>query len=317
MGRFLVRRLVQAVPVVILITLLSFGLMSATPGSFINPLDYPGQIGEEQMQRIRHEQGLDKPWYEQYADWVARLLHLDLGRSYVYNQPVLRMITDRLPATLELTVTSLLFSLVLGVAIGVVAAINRATLFDTLTRIFAVAGHAVPGFWLGLVLIWIFAVGLGWLPTGGLATVNSDFDFVDLLKHLILPALILSFGRVANFSRYVRGEMLEVIRQDYIRTARAKGLSERLILYRHALRNALIPLITILGLNLSSLFGGAVLIETIFAWPGMGRLIVDAAFQRDYPVVMGATLFSALLVITGNLLADIAYAFVDPRIQQT
>ena len=316
MTQFIVRRLVQAIPVLFLITLFSFILMHSSPGNFINPLEYPGEMGQEEMETLLHNLGLDRPWYVQYGDWMWKLIHLDLGRSFKFRQPVKDMIAARLPATLELTVTSLLLALVFGVLVGVLSAIYRGTVFDGISRIFAVAGHAVPIFWLGLILIWIFSVTLRWLPTGGIKSTGAEeWDLWDRFKHLILPATILSFGRVASFSRYVRGELLEVIRQDYIRTARAKGLMERVVLMRHALRNALIPLVTVLGMNLRWLFGGAVLTETIFAWPGMGRLIVNGAFQRDYPVLMGTTLVSAVLVIAGNLVADIAYAWVDPRIR--
>ena len=317
MTRFIIRRILQSIPVLLLITFFSFILMYSSPGNFINPLEFPGEMGQEEMDALLHTMGLDRPWYVQYGDWLWKLLHLDLGRSFKFRLPVMDMIIERLPATLTLTVAALLLALFFGVLIGVLSAISRGSTFDTASRIFAVAGHAVPIFWLGLIAIWIFAVELGWLPTGGIKSINaSTWDMWDRLKHLILPALILSFGRIANFSRYVRGEMLEVIQQDYIRTARAKGLKERVVLSGHALRNALIPLITVLGMNVRWLFGGAVLIETIFAWPGMGRLIVNAAFQRDYPVVMGTTLVSAVLVIMGNLLADVTYAVVDPRIQQ-
>jgi peptide/nickel transport system permease protein len=315
--RFIIRRILQAIPVLFLITLFSFVLMYSSPGNFINPLEFPGEMGQEEMDALLHTLGLDRPWYEQYGDWLWKLFHLDLGRSFKFRTPVLQMILERLPATLELTIAALLLALLFGVIIGVLSAVTRGSAFDTSSRIFAVAGHAVPLFWLGLIAIWVFAVELGWLPTGGIKSLNaSNWDLVDRLKHLILPALILSFGRIANFSRYVRGELLEVLQEDYIRTARAKGLKSRVVLTRHALRNALIPLITVLGMNVRWLFGGAVLTETIFAWPGMGRLIVNAAFQRDYPVVMGTTLVSAVLVIAGNLLADITYAVVDPRIQQ-
>lgn len=317
MTQYLVRRLLQSIPILFLISLLSFLLMYSTPGNFINPFEYPGEMGKEEIDRILHSLGLDRPWYVQYGEWFGKALRLDLGRSFKFNTPVTEMIVERLGATLQLTLSALFLSLTLGVLIGVFAALYRGSLFDNLTRVLAVAGHAVPTFWLGLVCIWIFAVQLRWLPTGGISSIDADvWDIGDRLRHLILPALILSFGRVANFSRYVRGEMLEVIRQDYIRTARAKGLKERAVLIRHALRNALIPLVTVLGLNVRFLFGGAVLIENIFAWPGMGRLIVNAAFQRDYPIIMGTTLISALLVIVGNLLADVAYAVVDPRIKQ-
>jgi peptide/nickel transport system permease protein len=316
MTRFLIRRLVQAVPVLLLISLLSFGLMHAAPGSFINPLDFPGELAEEDMQRILHNLGLDRPWYEQYGSWLLQLARLDLGYSYKFRAPVTGMIAERLPATLLLTATALALGLAFGVLIGVVAALRQRSLFDNASRLFAVAGHAVPTFWLGLVLIWFFGVFLGVLPTGGANAVDAaDWDVASRLRHLVLPAAVLAVGTVANFSRFVRGEMLEVIRQDYVRTARAKGLTERLVLLRHALRNALIPVVTLLGISLRGLFGGAVLVETIFSWPGMGRLAVEAAFGRDYPVLMGTTLFSAVLVVAGNLLADLTYAWIDPRIR--
>ncbi len=316
MTRYIIRRLLQAVPLVLLVSLISFGIMFSSPVTMLNPADFPEDSSEEDLKRILAQHGLDRPWYELYAGWIVRVLQGDLGDSYQTRQPVTRMILERLPATLQLTITALLLSLALGVLLGVVAALNQNSWIDNATRIFAVAGHAVPAFWLGLVLIWIFAVHLRWLPAGGALPIGADdWDIGLRLKHLLLPALVLAFSGIANTSRYVRGEMLEVIRQDYIRTARAKGLAERTVRYRHALRNALIPVITLVGLSLRGLFGGAALIETIFAWPGMGRLIVEQAFARDYPVVMGTTLIGTVLVIVGALVADIAYAWADPRIR--
>lgn len=316
MTRYVVRRLLQAVPLLFLISLLSFAIMFSSPVTMLNPAEFPEDSSAEDLQRILAQHGLDRPWYELYVRWVGRLLVGDLGESFQTRQPVLGLILERLPATLQLTVTALLLSLVLGVLLGVVAALNQNSWIDGVIRVFAVAGHAVPAFWLGLVLIWIFAVHLRWLPVGGTHPVGADdWDIGLRLKHLILPSLVLAFSGIANMSRYVRGEMLEVIRQDYIRTARAKGLGESVVRYRHALRNALIPVITILGLSLRGLFGGAALVETIFTWPGMGRQIVDAAFQRDFPVVMGTTFFGTVLVILGALVADIAYGWADPRIR--
>jgi peptide/nickel transport system permease protein len=314
--RYIIRRLLQSVPLLFLISLLSFGIMFSSPVTMLNPAEFPEDSSQEDLQRILAQHGLDRPWYVLYGEWVGRLAVGDLGESYQTRQPVTRLILERLPATLQLTVTALLLSLVLGVLLGVLAALNQNSWIDSFTRIFAVAGHAVPAFWLGLVLIWVFAVHLHLLPAGGYNDVGADDWDVGLrLKHLILPSLVLAFSGIANMSRYVRGEMLEVIRQDYIRTARAKGLAESIVRYRHALRNALIPVITILGLSLRGLFGGAALIETIFAWPGMGQLIVAQAFARDYPVVMGTTFIGTFLVIVGALLADVAYAWADPRIR--
>lgn len=299
-----------------LVSLLSFGIMFSSPTTMLNPAEFPEDSSEEDLRRILAQHGLDRPWYELYGKWIVRVVQGDLGDSYQTRQPVTRMIFERLPATLQLTITALVVSLLLGVLLGVIAALNQNSWIDNFTRVFAVAGHAVPAFWLGLVLIWIFAVQLQMLPAGGALPVGADdWDIGARLRHLILPAIVLAFAGIANMSRYVRGEMLDVIRQDYVRTARAKGLAESVVRYRHALRNALIPVITILGLNLRGLFGGAALIETIFAWPGMGRLIVEQAFARDFPVVMGATLIGTVLVILGALLADICYAWADPRIR--
>ncbi|NOZ27220.1 MAG: ABC transporter permease [Chloroflexi bacterium] len=318
MTRYILRRLLQAIPTLFGISIVSFIIIQAAPGDPVLMMTFDPRITEETREELRRQLGLDQPLLIQYLRWLERLvLHGDLGRSYITKRPVLDMILERVPATLLLTGTALFLGLVLGVPTGVYAAVRQRGVFDNLTRFFAVIGNAIPAFWLGLILILIFAVKLRWLPTGGMYTLTLDnkFDLLDRIKHLLLPALVLATGWVANLSRYMRTETLEVIRQDYIRTAYAKGLRAHTVWFVHAARNALIPLVTILGPALGGLLAGAVITERVFSWPGMGRLAIDAVFSRDYPVVMGNLIIASVLVVMGNLLSDVLYAVVDPRVR--
>jgi peptide/nickel transport system permease protein len=268
--------------------------------------------------------GLDEPVWKQYLIWVGLtpnnrgeyvgLLQGDLGISYIDQISVGKTIADRLPNTLLLSVTALIISLAIALPVGVWSAARQYSIFDNISTLLSTAGISIPSFWFGLVAILIFSVELGWLPSGGMYTLGQEKSLGDLLKHLIMPATILSILSIAGWSRFIRASMLEVIRQDYVRTAWAKGLSERVVITRHVLRNALIPVATLLGLSLPNLVGGSLITETIFGWPGMGRLAFDAAVRRDYPVIMGTLVVSTVLVIVGNLLADVAYSVLDPRI---
>jgi peptide/nickel transport system permease protein len=258
--------------------------------------------------------GLDRPLPVQYWDWFTHLLRGDWGRSYRDTQPVLSVIGSHLFATLELMVTAILIAILLGAWIGIMGAIRRYSAFDYVATIGAMVALSIPTFWFGLVVIYVFSVKLAWVPPGNMYTIG-DGSLLDFLHHLIAPALVLALVEVAVWSRYMRASMLDVINQDYIRTARAKGLPERVVLLHHALRNALIPMITLAGMQLPTLLGGALVTETIFTWPGMGRLFLDSLGYRDYPVVMGVLMFSALLVLIGNLLADMLCAVADPRIR--
>jgi peptide/nickel transport system permease protein len=267
------------------------------------------------LDRMRHVMGLDRPIPVQYVKWLGNLVTGDWGRSFADGQPVLHKIAERVPATLELTVVSLLVALLIAIPVGVIAATRQYSLFDYGATFTAFIGISIPGFWLGLLLMLLFAVKLRWLPAVGRGPAGGAADFLTMLKYLAMPAFVLAIESTAAFARYVRASMLEVVRQDYIRTAKAKGVADRIVIYKHALRNALLPLLTILGLALPGLVGGSAIIESLFAWPGMGRLFVQSAFNRDYTVIMGCLLLSSVLVVLGNLLADITYALVDPRIK--
>jgi peptide/nickel transport system permease protein len=270
---------------------------------------------------LREFYGLDKPLHVQYVTWLGKLARLDFGRSFAPdNRPVIDKITERIPITLSLNIIALVIEFGLAIPIGIFAAIRQNTLMDKGITVFVFIGFAVPTFWLALLLMYLFGVKLGWLPISGLHSLGSEgygtFRWLaDMAKHLIMPIAVASFGSLAGVSRYMRSTMLEVIRQDYITTARAKGLSERVVIMRHALRNALLPVITLLGFSLPGLIGGSVIFETIYAIPGMGQLFYMGVMARDYPLVMGILVIGAFLTLLGNLLADISYALADPRIR--
>jgi peptide/nickel transport system permease protein len=267
-----------------------------------------------QLANIRHNLGLDQPGYVQFLRWSGGLLRGDWGTSYVDDRPVLVDIGERLPATMLLMGSGFLISLVLAVVVGLVAATHRYSLFDHLTTIGAFFGLAMPVFWFGLMLQLLFAVHLGWLPAADMVDERAPPTVLGGLRHLILPALTLGITSIAGWSRYLRGSLFEALGQDYVRTARAKGVPRRRIVSHHALRNALIPLVTVMALDLPGYFTGAVVVETVFSWPGMGRLFFNSLNQRDYPVQLGLLLISTLLIILGNLIADLVYGLLDPRI---
>jgi peptide/nickel transport system permease protein len=322
MLRYIAKRLLFMVPLLFGITVVCFTVMHLAPGS---PTDLQTQMNPrasvEMTERLRAMYDLDKPLPEQYIRWVGRLALLDLGVSFSTDRrPVADKILERLPITILLNVLSMLLILVVAIPLGVLSAVRQDSLFDRVAGVVVFIGFAVPTFWLALLLMILFGVHLGWLPISGLRSLNSEYlppgmALWDLVKHLILPVLLAAFGGLAGLSRYMRANMLEVIRQDYILTARAKGLSERAVIYRHALRNALLPVITILGLSVPGLIGGSVIFETIFAIPGMGQLFYMAVMARDYPVVMGILFIGAVLTLFGNLIADVFYALADPRIR--
>jgi peptide/nickel transport system permease protein len=315
MGKYLLRRLIQAIPTFIGITFIVFALINMVPGAPGLEID-PSIKPEDRVAYIKSI-GLDKPWYERYVIYVNDVLHGNLGTSLIQRGvKVSDLIAERLPNTLVLAFAALLLSLLVSLPLGVFSAVKHNSAFDNVATLLSTAGVAMPGFWLGIILILVFAVNLGWFPTGGVYTLGKPDTLADRLWHLVMPAFTLAFIQMAQWNRYVRASMLEVIRQDYVRTARAKGLRDRLVIFRHALRNALIPFATLLGLSLPNLVGGAVVIERIFTWPGIGRLAFDKATERDYPVIMGVVMMSAIMVIFGNLAADIAYGFLDPRIKQ-
>lgn len=318
MAKYIIRRILQAVPVLIGITLLTFLIMQLAPGNPMQTMIDP-RISVEDLQKAEDNLGFNKPLIIQYWNWLKEILHGNLGYSIKTREPVARMIGERLPATLLLTITAFLISFVAGIPLGVYSATHKYTKADYGLTVFAFIGISVPSFFLGLGLIYLLSLKAGILPTSGLETIGRGYTgmvlFVDKLKHLIMPAVILALPNMATVMRFTRSSMIDVLNQDYIRTARAKGLKEKLVRYKHALRNALIPVVTIFGLSIPFLFGGAYITETIFNWPGMGSLGIAAITAREYPVIMGLNLFTSTLVLMGSLIADIMYAFVDPRIR--
>jgi peptide/nickel transport system permease protein len=319
---YALRRLLLAVPLLLGITIVSFAVIHLAPGepTIVDPND-PSTHDPRVVKQLREQFDLDKPLPVQYWKWLSRLVRLDFGRSFApHGRPVLGMIGERLPITLLLNIVELLIIIALAVPIGVVSATRQYSGFDKTTTVFVFLGFATPDFWLALLLMILFGVQLGWLPISGLRSLNWEYlsfwrQQADFLSHLALPILVATFGGLAGFSRYMRQSMLEVIRQDYIQSARAKGLAERVVVGKHALRNALLPIVTILGLSLPTLIGGSVIVESVFAIPGMGQLMVQAAFERDYPVLMGNLVIVATLTLVANLMADLAYSLVDPRIR--
>lgn len=321
MFSYFVRRILMMVPLLFGITVLTFLVMQLAPGKPTDVLtDLNVKMSAEAKQKLIELYDLDKPWYVQYGSWLKRFAHLDFGKSFKDDRPVIKKIVERLPATLILNFLSIGLIFLVAGTIGIVAAVKKDSLFDKFTTLLVFIGFSTPTFWLALFLMILFGLKLGWLPISGLRSLNFDDlslygKTFDILKHLILPVMVMSFTGLAALARYSRSSMLEVIRQDYVRTARAKGLPENQVIFKHAFRNALIPIITLLGLMLPDLIGGSFIFETIFAYPGMGRLGYDAIMARDYPVLMGIGTIVALLTLLGNLLADLLYALADPRIR--
>lgn len=320
---YVLRRVLMTVPLLIGITFVSFVVIHLAPGEPVEVQtgDPSIESGEKARQRLRELYELDKPIPVQYWKWLTRIVRLDFGRSFAPDgRPVMAKIGERLPITLLLNVIELLIIIAFAVPIGVMSATRQFSVFDKVTTIFVFAGVATPDFWLALLLMLLFGVQLGWLPISGLRSMNWEYlgfwtQQWDFLSHLLLPVIVATFGGLAGLSRYMRQSMLEVVRQDYIQSARAKGLAERVVIRKHALRNALLPIVTILALSLPGLIGGSVIVESIFAIPGMGQLMVQSVFARDYPVVMGNLVIVSVLTLFANLVADLAYGVVDPRIR--
>jgi len=324
LARYILNRLALIVPIILGVTLIIFLILAFIPGD-------PAQLmlGEaasaEAVAALRTELGLDKPLLIRYGIFLKQLLQGDLGTSYLQRAPVLKLIVDRLPATLELTLFAMFVGSVIGVVAGIISATKQHSLLDYTAMFISILGVSMPVFWLGIMLILFFSVNLGWLPVSGRgpgviaalpAILNGDFDpLIQGLRHILLPSITLGTGLAALIARMTRSSMLEIIRQDYVKTAKAKGLPGKLVIWKHALKNALIPVITALGLQFGQLLGGAVLTESIFAWPGLGRLAVDAINARDFPVIQGVVLVITLGVVLVNLIVDLIYTFIDPRIR--
>jgi len=317
MIKYLIRKLLAAIPTFIGITFLVFAMINLVPGGPAADLALDPTIKPEDRARIIESMGLNKPWYERYADFVSGIvLRGDLGTSLIQRGvKVSDLILERLPNTLVLALSALLLSLVVSVPLGVFSAVRQLSLFDNVATLLSTVGVAVPAFWLGIMLIYSFAVTLGWFPTGGVYTLGKPDTLGDRLWHLTMPTFTLAFIQMAQWNRYVRASMLDVIRQDYVRTARAKGLRERFVIMRHAFRNSMIPVVTLVALGVPGVFGGALITEQIFVVPGIGSLLIKALETSDIPVIMGVTFIYGVLVVVFNFIADLVYGFLDPRIK--
>ena len=312
---YVVRRVLQAIPLLIGISFAAFVLMRLAPGGPMAVYAQNPNMSETDLRRIEHILGLDAPIHVQYVKWAAGMARGELGYSYRTGRPVGEIIVERIPATLTLMGASYAIAITLGLVTGIVSAVKRRSVFDYVSTTAAMVGLSVPTFWFGLVVVIVFAGALRWIPSGGIATLGAPFSLWDRFIHLVGPALVLGLWMTATWSRYARSSVLEVIGQDYIRTARAKGLPGRAVLLRHTLRNAMIPLITLGGLEFRNLLGGALVTETVFSWPGVGRLYLDSLNYQDYTVILGLLLTTSVMVVAGSLLADLLYAVADPRIR--
>ena len=338
MTRYILRRVLQAIPTFFGVTIISFLLVISSPGDPVALLTFSPSQDPEVVEQLRRRLGLDRPAGEQYIywlignDWVnldldgdgiketqgdrQGLLRGDLGTSIRQRTSVLSLIGARILPTLQLTVSALLVGYIVGIILGVVSAVYHGSIIDQVVRLVSVVGNAVPAFWLGLLFIILFSVNARILPMSGRQDIGTrGFDLLDQLEHMIMPVIVLSLPIIANISRYTRTSVLEVLGQDYIRTARAKGLPQRTIMWKHVIRNALIPVATFLGQAVGGLLGGTVIVEQVFSWPGLGKLVIDAVFNRDYPIVMGSVVIGAILFIIGMLISDLLYAVLDPRIR--
>ena len=319
--KHIARRLVEMIPLILGITLITFFVIRLAPG---NPTFYQGafnpKVKPEAVKRLEKIYGLDKPLPIQYLNWLKRLVNLDFGRSFVDGKPVIQKIKERIAITIMLNLLALVLILIISIPLGIISALKRNSLVDRALTVFVFIGFSTPSFWLALVLMILLGVKTHLLPISGLQSLSADtftplHMWLDKIHHLVLPIFIMAFGGLAGFSRYMRQSMLEVVGQEYITAARAKGLSEYQVMRKHALRNAMLPVVTLLGLSIPGLIGGSVIFETIFAIPGMGQLFYESALARDYPTIMGILTIGALLTLAGNLMADISYSLVDPRIR--
>jgi ABC-type dipeptide/oligopeptide/nickel transport system permease component len=303
MGTYVIRRLLQSVFVLLGVTLLVYFILFQTGDPTF--LSVSTDASQQEVERVRHELGFDRPWYVQYGDFVARAAHGDFGVSLRSRLPALPLVVERMPATLELAAAAMLLSIAVAVPLGIVAATHRRTMIDTSSMVGGLVGQSAPGFWIGLVLILVFGVDLRWFPVSGRGG----------LSHLVLPGVTLAMYSMGRNARVVRASMLDALGYDFIRTAYAKGASRFVVLYRHALRNALLPIVTLVGLDFGVLLGGAIITETVFAWPGVGRLVVNAIYEKDFPIVEAAVVVIAAIFVILNLCVDLAYGYLDPRIR--
>ena len=312
---YVARRLALAVPTLLAVSVILFGLLHVAPGGPMAVYASSAYVDPAQLQAIEHRLGLDEPLPVQYANWLEGMATGDWGVSYKYAQPVSTVVGERVLPTLELVAASLLIAIVLAVPFGVLSALSPRRVVQYTASVVAMLGISIPTFWLGMMILLFFSVDVRLIPSGGMETIGLGFNLPDRLAHLIAPAFVLATLQIAGWSRYVRSSILEVIGEDYVRTARAKGLRERVVVNRHVVRNALLPLITLVGLQGGRLLGGALVTEVVFSWPGMGRLLTESLAARDYPVLMAAFMLMSVFVILGNLVADVGYALADPRIR--
>jgi peptide/nickel transport system permease protein len=329
---YIIKRLLQLIPVILGVTIIAFSLIQLAPGDPARTM--LGQHAtEKELNEIREKYGLDQPVYIQYGIWLNGVLHGDLGRSILTKELVVNEISERFPNTIELAISAMIFAIIIGGIAGIISASKQYSITDYTVMGIALFGISMPVFWLGIMLMLIFGVILGWLPIGGRidlfipfqritgfmvfdSIISGNFQaLISVLKHLILPSIALGTIPMAIIARVTRSSMLEVLRQDFIRTERAKGLTERVVIYKHAVRNAMVPVVTVIGLNFGLLLAGAILTETVFSWPGLGRLVVNSVYERDYPLVVGCILIFAIVFVVVNLITDILYTYIDPRIK--
>jgi peptide/nickel transport system permease protein len=314
-GAFFIRRTVQSIVLLIIVSIVGFSILNLAPGGPMAAYSVNPTLTHEERERIAEQMGLNDPIPVQYWRWATGLVQGDWGTSFRDSQAVTQILSNRLPATIELMVTSTVIAVTIGTVVGVLGAMRKNSLFDYLSTFGAMVALSIPTFWFGLMVIYLFSEELGWLPSGGRSTIGGNGSLWDQARHLVAPALVLALVTVAIWSRYARSSLIDALNQDYIQTARAKGLHERSVVIRHGIRNAVMPMVTLAGLQLPALFGGALVTETVFSWPGMGRLFVDSLEYRDYPVMMGILMLTAIMVIIGSFVADLMYALVDPRIR--
>ena len=311
MIKMILKRIFQLIPVLLITMSMTFVITRVLPGNPAVSILGP-QATAEDIAKMEEEMGLHDPMPVQYINYMKRILTGDLGTSYRYNRPVADLIFEKLPNTLQIALASLIIALLIGVPVGIISAVKQYSVFDYISMIAALIGVSMPSFWLGLMLVLIFSVNLGWFPTMGMGVISNGIG--DVISHLFLPSLCLSFGSMANFARISRSSMLEVIDQDYMKAVRAKGIRENVVIIKHGLKNALPPIVTVLGMRIAALMTGAIMIETIFSWPGIGRLIVDAINNNDFEMIQGTVLFMAILYVTVNLVVDIIYLYINPKV---
>ena len=314
MFKYIIKRLLQAIPLLIGVSIIAFSIMHLAPGGPLSVYTLNPSITAQDIDKIKVILGLDQPVHIQYLKWARGMFTGNWGTTFFGGRPVFDVIVERIPATFLLMGSAMSIAIIIGMFTGILGAFRRYSVFDYLATTGAMVALSFPTFWFGLMAIYIFSLKLGWFPSGGMFTLGGEEDVFDLLRHLVLPTFVLALVLVAQWSRYTRSSFLEVIHQDYIRTAKAKGIKGSKILFRHALPNAIAPLIALAGVQLPWLFSGALVAETIFGWPGMGRLFVDSLTMKEYPILMGMVMFTAIAVIIGNLIADILNAVLDPRI---